>query len=67
MASRLRQLRLARKMTQQELADAAGLSRQYVARLERAMQEPRLSVLEKLAKALRVKVVLTNVARRHGR
>jgi transcriptional regulator with XRE-family HTH domain len=67
MASRLRQLRLARKMTQQELADAAGLSRQYVARLERAMQDPRLSVLEKLAKALRVKVVLTNVARRHGR
>lgn len=54
-------------MTQQELADAAGLSRQYVARLERAMQDPRLSVLEKLAKALRVKVVLTGVARRHGR
>jgi transcriptional regulator with XRE-family HTH domain len=67
MASRLRRLRLARKMTQQELADAAGLSRQYVARLERAMQDPRLSVLEKLAKALRVKVVLAESARRYER
>lgn len=56
MASRLRRIRLKRKMTQKELAEASGLSRQYVARLERALQDPRLSVLEKLARALRVKV-----------
>ncbi len=56
MASRLRKLRKWRGMTQVELAKAAGLSQQYVARLERAMQDPRLSVLERLARALRVKV-----------
>ena len=56
MASRLRKLREQRGLTQAQLADAAGLSRQYVARLERAMQDPRFSTLEKLARALRVKV-----------
>jgi transcriptional regulator with XRE-family HTH domain len=56
MASRLRKFRAQRGMTQAQLAEAAGLSRQYVARLERAMQDPRLSVLEKLARALGVKV-----------
>jgi transcriptional regulator with XRE-family HTH domain len=56
MASRLRKLREQRGLTQAQLAAAAGLSRQYVARLERAMQDPRLSILEKLARALRVKV-----------
>jgi transcriptional regulator with XRE-family HTH domain len=38
------------------LADKAGLSRGYVARLETARQDPTLTTLEALAKALRVKV-----------
>ena len=56
MASRLRKLRVKRGLTQDQLAETAGLSRQYVARLERALQDPRLSVLEKLARALGCKV-----------
>jgi len=37
------------------LAERAGLSRTYLARLETARQDPTLSTLEKIAKALRVK------------
>ena len=42
-------------MTQEALAKRAGLSREYLARLETARQDPRLSVVVKLARALRVK------------
>jgi transcriptional regulator with XRE-family HTH domain len=38
------------------LATKAGLSRGYLARVETGRNEPSLSMLEKLAKALRVKV-----------
>lgn len=53
---RLRQLREKRGMTQEHLAEKAGISRGYLARLETARQDPTLSTLEKIAKALRVKV-----------
>jgi len=55
-AKKLRGLRLARELTQQQLADRAGISGGYYARLERGEQDPTLTVLEKLAKALGVKV-----------
>jgi transcriptional regulator with XRE-family HTH domain len=55
-AMRLRQLRAERKMSQRELAQKAGISREYVTRLEAARQDPTLGTLEKLAKALKVKV-----------
>jgi len=55
MAARIRKLREARGMTQESLAGKAGLSREYVARLETARQDPRLSIVVKLARALRVK------------
>ena len=55
-AMKLKQLRQARQLSQQALADKAGLSREYLARLEGARQDPTLGMLEKLAKALRVKV-----------
>ncbi|MGH2625503.1 MAG: helix-turn-helix domain-containing protein [Anaerolineales bacterium] len=54
LAVRLRTLRRDRGLTQQQLAAKAGLSREYLARLERARQDPTLSTLAKLAKALRV-------------
>ena len=41
-------------MTQAALAARAGLSREYLARLEAARQDPRLSVVVKIARALRV-------------
>jgi transcriptional regulator with XRE-family HTH domain len=55
-AIRLKSLRAQRKLTQQRLADKAGISRGYLARLETARQDPTLSTLEKLAQALGVKV-----------
>jgi transcriptional regulator with XRE-family HTH domain len=56
LAMRLKELRERRGMTQADLAAKAGLSRTFLARLETARQDPTLTTLEKLAKALRVKV-----------
>ena len=55
-AVRLKKLRTERELSQRALAERAGISREYLARLEAARQDPTLSTLEKLAKALRVKV-----------
>jgi transcriptional regulator with XRE-family HTH domain len=55
-AMKLKRLRQDRQLSQQALADKAGISREYLARLEGARQDPTLGTLEKLAKALRVKV-----------
>lgn len=55
MAMRLKGLRKERGMTQVQLATKAGIARTYLARLETARQEPTLGVIEKLAKALKVK------------
>lgn len=55
MATRIKALREQRGMTQEQLAEKAGVSRTYLARLETARQDPTLSTLEKLAKALGVK------------
>ena len=49
-------LRGRRGLTQEALAAKAGLSRTYQARLETARQDPTLSTLVKLAKALGVPV-----------
>jgi transcriptional regulator with XRE-family HTH domain len=49
---RLRQLREAEGWTQQELADAAGLHRFAVAKLEQGLREPSWSTLLALAAAL---------------
>jgi transcriptional regulator with XRE-family HTH domain len=56
LAMRLKELRRKREWSQEELAAKAGISRTYLARLETERQDPTLGVLEKLAKALKVKV-----------
>ena len=56
MAKRLQELRERQGLTQRDLADKSGVSREYIARLETARQDPTLSTLETLAKALGVKV-----------
>jgi transcriptional regulator with XRE-family HTH domain len=48
--------RQGRKLTQESLAARAGISRTYLARLESGKHDPTVRVLEKLAKALGVKV-----------
>ena len=55
-AVKLKKLRESRRLTQGALAKRAGISREYVARLEMGRHDPHLSRLRKLAKALGVKV-----------
>src|SRR3979411_916098 len=50
---RVKEWRERRGMTQERLAEKAGISRGYLARLETARQDPKLSTLEKIAKELR--------------
>jgi len=56
MAAKLKALRERRGLTQEQLSEKSGVSRTYLARLETGRQDPTLSTLEKLAKALGVKV-----------
>jgi transcriptional regulator with XRE-family HTH domain len=51
---RLKALRIRRALTQEELAQRAGLSKNAVNRLEVDKAEPRMSTLRKLARALDV-------------
>jgi transcriptional regulator with XRE-family HTH domain len=55
MAKRVKALRLERGMTQAQLAKRAGISRIQVIRIETVRQEPTLGVIERLAKALKVR------------
>jgi transcriptional regulator with XRE-family HTH domain len=57
LAMRLRRLREDKGLSQTALAEKAGISRGYLARLEAAQQDPTLAVIEKLAKALKVSLV----------
>ncbi|MBF0677308.1 MAG: helix-turn-helix transcriptional regulator [Devosia sp.] len=50
----LRLLRTARNISQSELAHLAGIDRTYVSRLERVVENPSVSVLDKLSLALGV-------------
>lgn len=51
---RLRALRQARSLTQETLAERAGLSIVTISQLERGATDPRLSTIERLAAALEV-------------
>ena len=52
----VKRLREARGLSQEALAKKAGISRGYLARLETARRDPTLTVIEKLAKALKAKL-----------
>jgi transcriptional regulator with XRE-family HTH domain len=54
LAVNLRRLRQANDMTQEDLADRAGVDRGYISKLENAKKEAGLDILPKLAKALEV-------------
>jgi len=53
---RLREIRLERGWSQEELARRARISRVYLNKLETRKQDPRLSVVARLAEALKVKI-----------
>ncbi len=54
LAKNVRTIRRARGMTQEDLADRAGLSSRYVGQVERAQTAATINVLEQLAEALGV-------------
>ncbi|MGD0421301.1 MAG: helix-turn-helix transcriptional regulator [Xanthobacteraceae bacterium] len=54
MAINVRRERYARKLTQEELADRAGLSARYLGSVERATVSASVTVLGRLAQAFRV-------------
>lgn len=55
MANNLRRIRHAKNMTQEELAEAAGLSARYVGAIERADVSASVTVLGQIADALKIK------------
>jgi transcriptional regulator with XRE-family HTH domain len=54
MGRRLTKLRKERDMSRATLAKRAGISREYVRKLEAGRQDPTVGMLQKLAKALGV-------------
>lgn len=54
MGANLRRLRNAKNLTQEDLADRAGLSARYLGAIERAQVSSSVTVLGRLAKALKV-------------
>lgn len=52
----IRDLRIARKLSQEQLADKAGLHRTYIGMIERAEKNISLLNIEKISKALNVEI-----------
>ncbi|MEL6413687.1 MAG: helix-turn-helix transcriptional regulator [Pseudomonadota bacterium] len=53
---RVKALREAKGWSQEELADRAGMHQTYISAVERAVRNPTLTVIERIAKALKVPV-----------
>lgn len=51
----MRRAREALGVSQEELADRAGIHRTYISGVERGIRNPTITVLEKIARALKVK------------
>ena len=61
LGKKVRELRTAKGWTQEKLEEHSGLDRTYISDIERGVRNPSLKSLEKLAKALKIKVSdLTN-------
>jgi len=58
LATNLRRLRHERDLTQEEIADLTGLSSRYIGSIERARVSASVTVLGKLAEALKVEPCL---------
>lgn len=54
---RIRETRLEQDMSSNELAEKIGVTPAYISQIERNMAEPSLSVLRKLAQALKVELI----------
>ncbi len=58
LGSKVQRLRHDQGLSQEELADRAGLHRTYVSGVERGVRNPTLTVIERLARALGVTVAV---------
>lgn len=58
LGSKVQRLRHEQGLSQEELADRAGLHRTYVSGVERGVRNPTLTVIERLARALGVTVAV---------
>ena len=58
MAINLRRIRHDKQMTQEELADRAGLSARYIGAIERANKSASVTVLGRIAEALGVEAAV---------
>ena len=56
-ASRLRQIRQVKGLSQEDLADRAGLHRTYVGSVERGERNISIDNIERLAKALEIDII----------
>lgn len=56
-AGNLRKMRIRKGLSQENLAVDAQIDRTYVSRLERALENPTVAVLERLAKALDAEMI----------
>ena len=56
LGQRISDLRKAKKLTQEQLAEALGCSVEFVSLVERGVNAPSVAGLEKFAKVLRVEV-----------
>ncbi len=54
LGSNVKRLRQEKGWSQEDYADRAGIHRTYVSDIERAARNPTISIVEKLAKALKV-------------
>ena len=57
LGARVKQLRRARRLTQEQLAERAGLSYKFVGEIERGRGNPTLTTMSKLAEALGVSLI----------
>lgn len=51
---RIREIRIAKRMTQQTLAESAGISRTGLSFIETGVTQPKIKTIKKLADALEV-------------
>jgi len=56
LGKKIRQLRLDAELSQERLGEMTGLDRTYISGIERGVRNPSLKNIEKLAKALNVKI-----------
>lgn len=56
LGKKIKQLRFDAGLTQEKLGELTGLDRTYISGIERGVRNPSIRNIEKLAKALKVKV-----------